>query len=634
MVLSIRRTIHLLIILPLISVMGLTSALIFIAGREIVNNVAEELSNEVSEHIVEHSQNYLDTPHMVLQQISIAEQSGVVDFNNFTGLEKYMWQLVKQNEAIDYVFYGDEQGRFLGVQQSNRNDNLYLKVEDGTTDGERQTYSLNDRGKRQKLLLSSQYDPRSRPWYRTAKQVQKPTWSEIYPASSSSVLSISPILPIYEQPNKLQGVLSIQMSLNEIGNFLAEIKQDRSMEAFILDRQGNIVATSAEESLSIVTETGNTRLKAINSTQPLIKATAKQTLKQFQALEKIRDRTFFTFDFANKRQLVQIVPLKNRHNLDWLVAVVIPEANFMSPVYRYVRLIVIVGTAIAILAIFTALKMSGWIVEPIGIFDRAAKDIEQQNFQPASLDAVAQRQDEFGQLGRVFQLMATVVYQRESSLQQQVAKLRAEQEQTNEAALVAHFRLDRWQKLIAQAQQLRQKATISQSNELGLLHRVPLLQNIDLQDLADLWQHSDHLNLAAGENVYQIAQSANCFYIILSGAVEAVFPGVSQPLTSFSFGDLVGELSCLAETPRLMNIRTIAATELIGIDRQQLTSLSSKYSQIADYLERNFLQHRLDIGQLNALLRQHPDLDYEIKSDSSWIRNHLQADSKPLAVNG
>lgn len=613
--------------------MGLTSAIIFVAGREIVNNVAEELSNEVSEHIVEHSQNYLDTPHMVLQQISIAEQSGVVDLDNFASLEKYMWQLVRQNAAIDYVFYGDEQGKFLGVQQSNRNDSLYLKVEDGTTQGKRQTYSLNNRGKRQKLLTSSQYDPRSRPWYRTAKQVQKPTWSEIYPASSSSVLSISPILPIYEQPNKLQGVLSIQMSLKEIGNFLAEIKHDRSMEAFILDRQGNIVATSAEESLSIPTEKGSTRLKAINSSHPLIKATAKQTLQQFKNLEQITDKTFFTFNFANKRQLVQIVPLKNRQNLDWLVAVVIPEANFMSPVYRYVRLIVVVGTAVAALAIFTALKMSGWIVEPIGVFDRAAKDIEQQSFEPASLNAVAQRQDEFGQLGRVFQLMATVVYQRESSLQQQVARLRAEQQQTNEAALVAHFRLDRWQKLIAQARQLRHKTTNTQSNELGLLHRVPLLKNIDRQDLAELWQHGDRLNLAAGENVYQIAQPANCFYIILSGAVEATFPEVAQPLTSFSFGDLVGELSFLAETPRLMTIKTIAATELIGIDRQQFTFLSSKYPQIADYLERNFRQHRLDIGQLNTLLRQHPSLDYEIKEDPSWIRDRLQADSKPLTIN-
>ena len=141
--------------------------------------------------------------------------------------------------------------------------------------------------------------------------------------------------------------------------------------------------------------------------------------------------------------------------------------------------------------------MSGWIVEPIGEFDRAAKDIEQQSFEPNTLDTVAQRQDEFGQLGRVFQLMATVVYQRESTLQQQVSQLRAEQQQTNEAALVTHFRMDRWQKLIARSQQLRHQTTDNRDDEVNLLHRVPLLQNIESQDLDEMWQHGDRLNLAS-----------------------------------------------------------------------------------------------------------------------------------------
>ena len=129
----------------------------------------------------------------------------------------------------------------------------------------------------------------------------------------------------------------------------------------------------------------------------------------------------------------------------------------MSPVYRYIRFVLLVGIAVTGLAIYIALKMSGWIVRPIRVFDRAVKDIEQQNFEPNSLDAIASRQDEFGQLGRVFQFMATVVYQRELSLQQQVDKLHQEQKQVKESALITHFKLDRWQKLINQAKQMREQ---------------------------------------------------------------------------------------------------------------------------------------------------------------------------------
>ena len=453
--LSIRRTIHLLIITPLITVMGLTGVIIFFAGREIVHHVAEDLSYEVSEHIVKHTQNYLERSHIVLEGMLGASKSEIADLDHFPSLEQYMWQLVDQDELIQYIFYGDEQGRFLGVQQSHKNQNEFrVKVKE-SFESERKTHLLNEAGTREKELSSSNYHPHDRPWYQHAKKVKKASWSRVYPASSSSILSISPVLPVYDQQNSLQGVLSVQISLKEISHFLQEIKDSSSIEAFIVDREGYMVASSTEEELSFQTEQGNQRLAVINSNKPIIKATAKKILHEFDDLTQVKKRAFLTYKFEGKRQLVQIAPLKNRDNLDWMVAVVIPEDNFMAPVYRYMQFILLVGIAVTGLAIYVALKMSVWIVKPIGEFDRAVQDIEQQNFDPSSLDAIADRQDEFGQLGRLFQFMATVVYQRELSLKQQVDQLHQEQEKVKESALITHHKIDRWQKLISQSKQIR-----------------------------------------------------------------------------------------------------------------------------------------------------------------------------------
>ena len=453
--LSIRRTIHLLIITPLITVMGLTGGITYFAGREIVHHVAEDLSYEVSEHIVKHTQNYLERSHLVLEGMLGASKSEIADLDHFPSLEQYMWQIVRQDELIQYVFYGDEKGRFLGVQQSHQDQNEFrVKIKENAK-SERKTHLLDEAGTREKELSSSTYHPHDRPWYQHAKKVKKPSWSRVYPASSSSILSISPVLPVYDTQDGLQGVLSVQISLNEISHFLQEIKDISSLEAFIIDREGYMVASSTEEELSFETEQGSQRLAVINSNEPIIKATAKQILHEFDDLTQITDRNFLTYKFEGKRQLVQIAPLKNRDNLDWMVAVVIPEANFMAPVYRYMQGIFLVGIAVTGLAIYAALKMSVWIVKPIEEFDRAVQDIEQQNFDPHSLDAIASRQDEFGQLARLFQLMATVVYQRESSLQQQVDELHQEQEKVKESALVTHYKIDRWQKLMAQSKNLR-----------------------------------------------------------------------------------------------------------------------------------------------------------------------------------
>lgn len=59
----------------------------------------------------------------------------------------------------------------------------------------------------------------------------------------------------------------------------------------------------------------------------------------------------------------------------------------------------------------------------------AAMDVECGSFDPQTLSRVAQRQDELGNLARVFQRMATEVKQREEQLKQQVAELKIEIDQ-------------------------------------------------------------------------------------------------------------------------------------------------------------------------------------------------------------
>ncbi|MCL6435450.1 MAG: HAMP domain-containing protein [Leptolyngbyaceae cyanobacterium HOT.MB2.61] len=67
----------------------------------------------------------------------------------------------------------------------------------------------------------------------------------------------------------------------------------------------------------------------------------------------------------------------------------------------------------------------------------AAAEVEQGSFQPESLAEVALRDDELGQLARVFQQMASEVKQRETQLKQQIADLKIEIDQRRREQEVA-----------------------------------------------------------------------------------------------------------------------------------------------------------------------------------------------------
>ncbi len=98
-------------------------------------------------------------------------------------------------------------------------------------------------------------------------------------------------------------------------------------------------------------------------------------------------------------------------------------------------------------------------LQQVGLVTAAAAAIKANTFQPESLDEVAQRSDELGQLALVFQEMARQVYAREQQLQRQVQQLRIEIDQARNASEVAEItESDFFQQLLGRADELRNRA--------------------------------------------------------------------------------------------------------------------------------------------------------------------------------
>jgi CheY-like chemotaxis protein len=98
-------------------------------------------------------------------------------------------------------------------------------------------------------------------------------------------------------------------------------------------------------------------------------------------------------------------------------------------------------------------------LQQVGRVTAAAAAIKANSFQLESLDEVAQRGDELGQLAQVFQEMARQVYAREQHLQRQVQQLRIEIDQARKAREVADItESDYFQQLLGRADELRNRA--------------------------------------------------------------------------------------------------------------------------------------------------------------------------------
>lgn len=98
-------------------------------------------------------------------------------------------------------------------------------------------------------------------------------------------------------------------------------------------------------------------------------------------------------------------------------------------------------------------------LQQVGRVTAAAAAIQASSFVSESLDAVAARPDELGQLAQVFQEMARQVYRREQQLKQQVQQLRIEIDQERRAREVADItESEYFQQLLGKADELRSRA--------------------------------------------------------------------------------------------------------------------------------------------------------------------------------
>jgi two-component system sensor histidine kinase ChiS len=422
---SIRYVIPMLFVVLITVTVSLIGWLAFRSGKRAVDDLANQLSQETAARIGEHVMGHISMPYMFHQINLSAIRTGNLDVDDFSELETYFWEQAQLTESVPFVYLGTEAGEFVGIQRED-DGTMVLWILEESTAPMMDIYRLDDERQPAELIDSVEFDPRVRPWYRAAVERGEPTWSVIYPDIARPILIITSVAPVYDEVGDLLGVLGIEFSLEQLSDFLRGLEIGQTGHAFIVERSGEIVASSAAEAPFFSTDEGEQRLFANDSSEPQIRSAAQQSLVQFGSLARIDESRHFTCSLDGVRHFVQVAPLRDGHGLDWLIFVVIPETDFIGPIYDSVRTTVLLGVLILCVALLVGVVMAQYIMQPVLAVTDAARAVEAEEFTPGSLDAIARRTDELGHLTRVFQQMAREVQAREYKLREQLQQLRIE----------------------------------------------------------------------------------------------------------------------------------------------------------------------------------------------------------------
>ena len=638
---SIRKLLPTIVVTQIFVAMGVTGCLSFVSAKQEIEALIDKIIVQGSKLIEDRVREYLATPHFFQAMNSVAIQNGNLNVDNFESLERYFWRQVQvgtnrknttsdiaiDEQGIEYIFYGNRQGDFLGVQQIENGKSL-MRIRTQQSAPERIFYELDSQGKRSPEIKRDEYDPVTRPWYKEAQKNKKLSWSPIYASASDGSLGINSILPVYDNRGSLKGVLAIEISLERISEFLSGLKTGPNGKAFIVETSGKLVGTSINESLSISTFEVPKQIYATESSDPMIKAIAQKLFEEDRILQKSINPKPFYLQVQGERQIIKVTYLEALE-LDWLIVVVIPEADFLDQIYANLKSTIGSAFAALVSAVVICLITSRWIFRPITLLNKAANQIQAENFQPETLVGLLKRQDELGQLARVFQEMGVKIYNREQGMKEQMDRLRLEQEKAREATMQATIDQKAYlQDLLTASKKLHSKTGEDRQLPLqDLLRKVKYFENFSQADIQGFIDIGYQKIIPEKEYVCREDEPGGAFYMILTGNVEIHVEKINKFLTNLSDGDFFGELSLLLGIPRTATVRTTTDTILFVVERDGLQGLLQNNQELADQIAIELHEHKAELDERQEMLKSLGLIDEEDNSFNenplSWIRKRI-----------
>ncbi|MEG4496382.1 ATP-binding protein [Microcoleus sp. F10-C6] len=422
-------------VLQIVGAVGLVGYLSFRNGQTAVNNLASQLMSEVSLRVEQNLQVYLTTPHQINQTKLDAVKLGLLKMDNLSAWEKYLWRQVQLYPYINYTSVSNEKGDYRSGEQMS-NGSRTMNVIEKSTGLNFYSYNTNERGDRTTVAtIVKNFNNRQHPAYKSAVKAGKPTWSSVYVSLLEPTLIISALQPAYSEKNQLEGVLSAALRLDHLGRFLNSLKVGKSGQTFIIDRQGTLLATSTTEKPFRTKGNEKQLFKVEESSNPFTQATAKYLNAHFHQFNQIKNSELLKFEIDGKRQFLKVLPFQDGKGLDWLIVVVVPEADFTKEIDANTRTAVLLCFAALGVAVAIGILTSRWVTNPILSLNAAAKNIAKGEWDKI---VESERSDELGELAKSFNSMAQQLQQSFETLEQRVQERTAELAVAKDKAEVAN----------------------------------------------------------------------------------------------------------------------------------------------------------------------------------------------------
>ena len=419
-------------VLQITATVGLVGFISWKHGKQAVIELNNQLMTQITQQIEQNLTHLLTRPEEIIKENEAAIETKLLNLENLDNWLPYFWSKKHLINQVSLIGISNEQGesRAMARTKITKEGKLDIALAINGKKTQFQLYGYTTLSAAQAFthpeLITKEFMATKRPWYIQAIKAKKAVWTDIfirpdYNINRDLALQIGLTKPLYTLQGKPpQGVTTVMLSLSYISDFLGQLKIGKTGQAFIMDRKGYLIGTSTGEKPFIMQNGQPNQLAAINSKNYLTQITANYLKNNFNNLQKIPKKSNLKFNFNQKAYFLEVIPFADKKGLDWLIVVVVPEADFMERINHNTQGIIIFSIMALIGAIILSILTARWMTKPLIKLSQSVENFAQGNWEKP---IIIERTDEVGKLAQSVANMA-------KQLQKYLTEL-----QTNEANL-------------------------------------------------------------------------------------------------------------------------------------------------------------------------------------------------------
>ncbi|MGW8301496.1 MAG: PAS domain S-box protein [Desulfobacterales bacterium] len=280
-----------------------------------------------------------------------------------------------------------------------------------------------------KRARSTQYDPRTRPWYiLAAKNPGQVMRTPPYASVTSTDVNIGTVKALLDEKGNIYGVVGIDITLGGLTEYIENVKVGHKGHMVLLDKEGTFLASQDKAARAMT-----------------IEALYKDDLQDLFT----KDRGFITVTRNSEEHYLFFY---TSPELGWKLGMIIPVEQIEGEVNRFVNKIVLaLFVSLALLSALTITGLQRFVIKPIKQLNDGSRTIAETG--NLNYQIKIKSKDEVGSLAQSFNEMITSINHAESALKESEAELKKHRDHLEELVAERTAELEKNQKRLEQAEE-------------------------------------------------------------------------------------------------------------------------------------------------------------------------------------